>query len=84
MSTEVNGVVRQRSTTAELIFPVPRLVAYLSSLMTLEPGDVILTGTPGGTGVADGRYLAPGDTVTVTIERIGSLTSPIAGRESRP
>jgi 2-keto-4-pentenoate hydratase/2-oxohepta-3-ene-1,7-dioic acid hydratase in catechol pathway len=83
MSTEVNGVVRQRSTTAELIFPVPRLVAYLSSLLTLEPGDVILTGTPGGTGVADGRYLAPGDTVTVTIEHIGRLTSTIAGRESR-
>jgi len=81
ITTEVNGVLRQRSTTAELIFPVPRLVAYLSSLLTLEPGDVILTGTPGGTGVADGRYLAPGDAVRVTIERIGSLTTTIAGRE---
>jgi 2-keto-4-pentenoate hydratase/2-oxohepta-3-ene-1,7-dioic acid hydratase in catechol pathway len=81
ITTEVNGVVRQRSTTAELIFPVPQLVAYLSSLLTLYPGDVILTGTPGGTGVADGRFLAAGDAVTVTIERIGSLTSTIAGRE---
>ena len=81
ITTEVNGVVRQRSTTAELIFPVPQLVAYLSSLLTLEPGDVILTGTPGGTGVADGRFLAAGDAVTVTIERIGSLTSTIPGRE---
>ena len=81
ITTEVNGVVRQRSTLAELIFPVPRLVAYLSSLLTLEPGDVILTGTPGGTGLAAGRFLAPGDTVAVTIERIGALTTRIAGRE---
>jgi 2-keto-4-pentenoate hydratase/2-oxohepta-3-ene-1,7-dioic acid hydratase in catechol pathway len=81
ITTEVNGVLRQRSTTAELIFPVPRLVAYLSSLLTLEPGDVILTGTPGGTGVAEGRFLAPGDAVTVTIEHIGSLTSTIAGQK---
>jgi 2-keto-4-pentenoate hydratase/2-oxohepta-3-ene-1,7-dioic acid hydratase in catechol pathway len=82
ITTEVNGIVRQHSTTAELIFPIPRLVAYLSSLLTLEPGDVILTGTPGGTGVTDGRFLAPGDAVTVTIERIGSLTTTIAGREA--
>jgi 2-keto-4-pentenoate hydratase/2-oxohepta-3-ene-1,7-dioic acid hydratase in catechol pathway len=79
LTTEVNGIVRQHSTIAELIFPVPRLLAYLSSLLTSEPGDVILTGTPGGTGVADGRFLAPGDTVTVTIERIGALTTRIAG-----
>jgi 2-keto-4-pentenoate hydratase/2-oxohepta-3-ene-1,7-dioic acid hydratase in catechol pathway len=79
ITTEVNGVLRQRSTTAELIFPVPRLVAFLSSLLTLEPGDVILTGTPGGTGVAAGRYLAPGDTVTIAIELVGSLTTTIAG-----
>jgi 2-keto-4-pentenoate hydratase/2-oxohepta-3-ene-1,7-dioic acid hydratase in catechol pathway len=81
ITTEVNGVLRQRSTTAELIFPVPRLVAFLSSLLTLEPGDVILTGTPGGTGAAAGRYLAPGDTVTIAIERIGSLTTTIAGAQ---
>lgn len=78
ITTEVNGVLRQRSTIAELIFPAPRLVAYLSSLLTLEPGDVILTGTPGGTGVAEGRFLAPGDAVTVTIERIGALSTTIA------
>lgn len=78
ITTEVNGVLRQRSSTSELIFPVPRLVAYLSSLLTLEPGDVILTGTPGGTGVAEGRFLAPGDVVAVTIERIGALSTTIA------
>jgi len=78
ITTEVNGVIRQRSSTAELIFPVPRLLSYLSSLLALEPGDVILTGTPAGTGVADGRFLTPGDVVSVTVERIGTLTSVIA------
>jgi 2-keto-4-pentenoate hydratase/2-oxohepta-3-ene-1,7-dioic acid hydratase in catechol pathway len=78
ITTEVNCVVRQRSSTAQLIFPIPRLLAYLSSLLTLEPGDVILTGTPGGTGVARGRFLVPGDEVSVTVEHIGTLTTTIA------
>ncbi|MFC8826032.1 fumarylacetoacetate hydrolase family protein [Streptomyces sp. NPDC057137] len=78
ITTEVNGVVRQRSTTAELIFPVPQLLAYVSSFLTLEAGDIILTGTPGGTGVAEGRFLAAGDVVTVTIDRIGTLTTTLA------
>jgi 2-keto-4-pentenoate hydratase/2-oxohepta-3-ene-1,7-dioic acid hydratase in catechol pathway len=78
ITTEVNGVVRQRSTTAELVFPVPRLLAYVSSFLTLEAGDVILTGTPGGTGVAAGRFLAAGDVVAVTVDRIGTLTNTIA------
>jgi 2-keto-4-pentenoate hydratase/2-oxohepta-3-ene-1,7-dioic acid hydratase in catechol pathway len=78
ITTEVNGVVRQRSSTAELIFTIPRLISYLSSLLTLEPGDVILTGTPGGTGVADGRFLSPGDEVAIAIEHIGTLTTTIA------
>jgi 2-keto-4-pentenoate hydratase/2-oxohepta-3-ene-1,7-dioic acid hydratase in catechol pathway len=78
ITTEVNGVVRQRSSTAEFIFPVPQLLAYVSSFLTLEAGDVILTGTPGGTGIADGRFLAAGDVVSVTLDRIGTLTSTIA------
>ena len=68
----VNGAVRQRSNTRELIFDVAALVAYISAVMTLEPGDVIATGTPAGIGP-----LAPGDTVTVRIEGIGELTSPV-------
>jgi 2-keto-4-pentenoate hydratase/2-oxohepta-3-ene-1,7-dioic acid hydratase in catechol pathway len=76
--TEVNGVVRQRSSTAELIFSVPQLVAYVSSFLTLESGDVILTGTPAGTGVASGRFLAAGDVVSVTLAGIGTLTNTIA------
>jgi 2-keto-4-pentenoate hydratase/2-oxohepta-3-ene-1,7-dioic acid hydratase in catechol pathway len=68
----VNGEVRQRSNTRELIFDVPALVAYISAVMTLEPGDVIATGTPAGIGP-----LAAGDTVTVRIEGIGELTNPV-------
>jgi 2-keto-4-pentenoate hydratase/2-oxohepta-3-ene-1,7-dioic acid hydratase in catechol pathway len=75
ITTEVNGIVRQHSSTAELIFSVPQLLAFTSSFLTLEAGDVLLTGTPGGTGVAEGRFLVPGDAVTVTVEHIGTLTN---------
>jgi 2-keto-4-pentenoate hydratase/2-oxohepta-3-ene-1,7-dioic acid hydratase in catechol pathway len=68
----VNGTVRQRSNTRELIFDVAALVSYVSAVMTLEPGDLIATGTPAGIGP-----LAPGDTVTVRIEGIGELTNPV-------
>jgi 2-keto-4-pentenoate hydratase/2-oxohepta-3-ene-1,7-dioic acid hydratase in catechol pathway len=75
--TEVNGTVRQHSSTAELVFSVPALLAFVSSFLTLEAGDVVLTGTPGGTGVADGRYLKAGDVVAVTVESLGRLTNTI-------
>jgi 2-keto-4-pentenoate hydratase/2-oxohepta-3-ene-1,7-dioic acid hydratase in catechol pathway len=78
ITTEVNGVVRQSSSTAELVFSVPQLLAFVSSFLTLEAGDVVLTGTPGGTGVADGRFLTPGDVIKVTVENIGTLTNTIA------
>ncbi len=68
----VNGVVRQRSTTAQLIFPIDELIACTSAIMTLEPGDVIATGTPAGIGP-----LAAGDTVTVRVEGVGALTNPV-------
>lgn len=68
----VNGAVRQSSSTRELIFPVATLVEHISRVMTLLPGDVILTGTPSGVGP-----LAPGDTVTVRIEGIGELTNRV-------
>ena len=85
ITTEVNGVVRQRSSTGELVFSVPQLLAFTSSYLTLEAGDVILTGTPGGTGVADGRFLKAGDVVTVTVEHIGTLTNTIAdAQEDQP
>jgi len=68
----VNGQVRQASSTGELIFDVPHLIEFVSRVMTLLPGDVILTGTPSGVGP-----LVPGDTVTVRIEGIGELRNTV-------
>lgn len=69
----VNGEERQRSVLGDLLFDVPALVADLSRIITLETGDVIATGTPGGVGHAEGRYLGDGDVVTVAIDGIGEL-----------
>jgi 2-keto-4-pentenoate hydratase/2-oxohepta-3-ene-1,7-dioic acid hydratase in catechol pathway len=72
---EVNGEVRQDDTTANLIFSVPELVAYLSSILTLYPGDLIFTGTPAGVGRPQGKFLRAGDVVRTTIDGIGTLTN---------
>ena len=76
----VNGEERQRSNTANLVFTVQRLVEFLSGLMTLEPGDVILTGTPGGVGVAREPqvFLNDGDVVRIDIEKIGTLENKVS------
>jgi 2-keto-4-pentenoate hydratase/2-oxohepta-3-ene-1,7-dioic acid hydratase in catechol pathway len=78
---DVSGERLQDSTTAELIFGIGELVTYLSRFLTLEPGDVIATGTPFGVGFArtPPRYLHPGDEVTVSVEGIGELTNPVVG-----
>ncbi|WP_067793739.1 fumarylacetoacetate hydrolase family protein [Actinomadura formosensis] len=76
ISTAVNGEVRQDSRTSLLLRDVPALVEYVSQVMTLLPGDVILTGTPAGVGP-----LQIGDEVTVTIEGIGSLTNRVVARD---
>jgi 2-keto-4-pentenoate hydratase/2-oxohepta-3-ene-1,7-dioic acid hydratase in catechol pathway len=68
----VNGVERQRSSTSDLLFDVPRLVSYLSEAITLRPGDVIITGTPSGVGP-----IVPGDTVDIWVEGIGTLTNTV-------
>jgi 2-keto-4-pentenoate hydratase/2-oxohepta-3-ene-1,7-dioic acid hydratase in catechol pathway len=70
----VNGTVRQHGKARDMVFSMPTLVAYISSIMTLEPGDVILTGTPDGVGP-----LAPGDSVTIEIPGIGTVTNPVQG-----
>jgi 2-keto-4-pentenoate hydratase/2-oxohepta-3-ene-1,7-dioic acid hydratase in catechol pathway len=75
ITTRVNGEVRQDSSTSDLIFDVPALIAFTSAHMTLEPGDVISTGTPSGVG-----NLTPGDTVSVEIEGIGVLTNRVIAR----
>jgi 2-keto-4-pentenoate hydratase/2-oxohepta-3-ene-1,7-dioic acid hydratase in catechol pathway len=77
----VNGTVLQDGSTRDLIFDVPTLVAFASAVMTLEPGDLILTGTPPGVGYfRDPRIaLRPGDTIEVEVEGIGTLTNPVVG-----
>ncbi len=71
----VNGTRRQGSSTRELIFPIHRLVAFISSVMTLLPGDIISTGTPAGIGP-----LSAGDRVTIKVEGVGELTNPVERR----
>ena len=75
----LNGEVLQDGSTSDLLVPVPYLVAYVSSVFSLEPGDLILTGTPSGVGYArDPKVtLKPGDTVEVEIEGIGVLSNPV-------
>jgi 2-keto-4-pentenoate hydratase/2-oxohepta-3-ene-1,7-dioic acid hydratase in catechol pathway len=75
IQTRVNGEIRQSATTADMVFSVAELIAYTSQVMTLEPGDVILTGTPSGVGP-----LQPGDVVEVEIEGIGTLRNPVVSQ----
>lgn len=73
----VNGALRQNSSTADMIFKVARLVSYISQYMTLEPGDMISTGTPEGVilGMKEKHWLKPGDEVTIEITGLGRLTN---------
>ena len=77
----LNGRLMQDSTTAQLIFPIDKLIEYVSAVCTLSPGDVIFTGTPPGVGFARKPpvYLQPGDTVEVEIEGLGVLRNPVVG-----
>jgi 2-keto-4-pentenoate hydratase/2-oxohepta-3-ene-1,7-dioic acid hydratase in catechol pathway len=75
ITTRLNGQLRQDSSTADLIFDVPTLISFCSMHMTLEPGDVISTGTPSGVG-----NLAPGDVVEISIEGVGTLRNPVIAR----
>jgi 2-keto-4-pentenoate hydratase/2-oxohepta-3-ene-1,7-dioic acid hydratase in catechol pathway len=79
LTTHVNGELRQDDTTANLIFPFARLVAYLSSFMRLVPGDIIATGTPTGAGArfTPPKYLRAGDVVEVHVPQLGTLSNPI-------
>ena len=79
IACRVNGETVQDGTTADMIFSVAELVAFVSATITLEPGDVLATGTPPGVamGRPDGRFLQPGDTVEVEIERVGILRNPV-------
>jgi len=75
ITCDVNDTRRQDARTSDLIFGVPELIAYLSAVCTLEPGDLIFTGTPAGVGASSRTFLKPGDVITTTIEGIGTITN---------
>lgn len=79
IQTRVNGELRQQGRVDDLIFDIPHLIETLSAGMTLEPGDVIATGTPAGVGAGFNppKYLQPGDRVSITIDPIGTLDNPV-------
>jgi 2-keto-4-pentenoate hydratase/2-oxohepta-3-ene-1,7-dioic acid hydratase in catechol pathway len=74
----VNGEMRQMASTREMVFTIPQLIAFVSSVMTLLPGDVLLTGTPAGVGL-----LEEGDVVEVDIDGLGVLRNPVRQDASR-
>jgi 2-keto-4-pentenoate hydratase/2-oxohepta-3-ene-1,7-dioic acid hydratase in catechol pathway len=76
----VNGQVRQNANTSLMIHPVAQIISFLSHLMTLEPGDVIATGTPSGVGLGTGNYLKAGDRIEAAIESLGTLTNTLGPR----
>jgi len=82
--TRLNGEVIQEGSTARMIFNVPSLISYISELTTLEPGDLILTGSPKGIGGLPARWvpMQPGDTVAVEIEGLGALVNPVIAEEA--
>ena len=75
----MNGEIRQDAPVSSLIFDIPTLIETLSRTMTLEPGDIIATGTPAGVGMGfkPPKYLKKGDAVAITIEPIGTLENPV-------
>jgi 2-keto-4-pentenoate hydratase/2-oxohepta-3-ene-1,7-dioic acid hydratase in catechol pathway len=81
ITLRVNGETRQDSSTGNMIFNVPELVEFTSRLMTLEPGDIISTGTPSGVGSSTGEFLKAGDVVEVEIESIGMLRNVVQAEQ---
>lgn len=77
MRLSVNGVVRQEASTGDMIFTVAETIAFCARFMTLEPGDIILTGTPSGVGATTKTYLQPGDRMEAWIEGLGTLVTPV-------
>jgi 2-keto-4-pentenoate hydratase/2-oxohepta-3-ene-1,7-dioic acid hydratase in catechol pathway len=77
MTLKVNGEIRQNANTSEMIFNVYEIVSFLSYLMTLQPGDIIATGTPEGVAMASGNFLRAGDKIECSIEKIGTLTNTL-------
>ena len=83
MTLTVNCEVRQKANTSQMIYPVADVVSFLSHIMTLEPGDVIATGTPAGVAMATGKFLEPGDHIECTIEKLGTLGNTLGQRPAK-
>ena len=78
LTLRVNGKVEQDASTAEMVLPVAPIVEFISSFVTLEPGDIISTGTPSGVGASKGKFLKDGDRLEAEISEIGVLTNPVS------
>jgi 2-keto-4-pentenoate hydratase/2-oxohepta-3-ene-1,7-dioic acid hydratase in catechol pathway len=83
MTLTVNGCVRQSANTSQMIYLVADIVSFLSHIMTLEPADVITTGTPSGVALATGEFLQPGDIIECKIEKLGTLTNTLGPKPER-
>jgi acylpyruvate hydrolase len=85
IATEVNGVVKQKGNTSDMIYDLPTIIEHISEWIDLEPGDVIPTGTPAGVGFKRDppEFLKPGDVVSVSVERLGRLTNPVVAEEDQ-
>jgi len=81
LKLEVNGEVKQQGSTSQMVFPVGAVIEFISRMVTLEPGDLISTGTPAGVGAASGTFLKPGDVMRGTIQEIGTLSTPVAAEK---
>jgi 2-keto-4-pentenoate hydratase/2-oxohepta-3-ene-1,7-dioic acid hydratase in catechol pathway len=77
----VGGEVRQDGTTADMVFKIPEIIEAVSDGLTLEPGDLIATGTPSGVGAGTGKYLRHGDVMEAWVERVGTLINPVVFEE---
>jgi len=78
LSLTLNGEERQRSSTGDMIYDIYDQIAYLTQVMTLEPGDLLATGTPAGVGIAEKRFMKPGDVVRVTVDGLGYIENRFA------
>lgn len=82
MKLYVNGELRQHADSGDMIYDIYQQIAYLSTVMTLEPGDMLATGTPSGIGAPTGRFLQPGDVMRGEIEGLGHLENPVVAEAS--